>query len=225
MSSEVYGNIATVRPSWHGNDNLLTPEEAKNIDVVAEKSGLDYTLVKADLWTRDETGDEYEVDGFSSILRTDTNVTLSVVGEKYNLVQPREVLEFFREVVEHFGWSIETAGVLKGGRVYWAMAKIGFTLDFEKESMSQYLMLLSSCDGTLATTGIFTEVFVVCWNTLSMSLMHPGFHVRNTHSKPFDAAAMKRGLGISMEKLKGCVNEDILFYKECSRVRMSANML
>jgi hypothetical protein len=37
------------------------------------------------------------------------------VSKRYQVVQPREVLEFYRDLVE-VGGFVETAGVLKGGR-------------------------------------------------------------------------------------------------------------
>ncbi|MER8124733.1 DUF932 domain-containing protein, partial [Acinetobacter baumannii] len=50
------------------------------------------------------------------LFRSDTKTPLSVVSQRYHTVQPREVLEFYRDLTEVSGYELETAGVLKGGR-------------------------------------------------------------------------------------------------------------
>jgi hypothetical protein len=40
-------------------------------------------------------------------------------------VQPREILEFYRALSEVSGFELETAGVLKGGKKFWALARTG----------------------------------------------------------------------------------------------------
>ena len=47
---------------------------------------------------------------------------LSVVPKDYKVVQPREILEFFRDEVESGGLQIDTAGVLDEGRKLWTLA-------------------------------------------------------------------------------------------------------
>ena len=46
----------------------------------------------------------------------------AVVSQRYQVVQPREILEFYRDLTEMSGFELETAGVLKGGRKFWALA-------------------------------------------------------------------------------------------------------
>lgn len=50
---------------------------------------------------------------------------LSIVSDDYQIVQPREVLEFYRELMELYGYTLETAGALDSGRKVWALAKTG----------------------------------------------------------------------------------------------------
>ena len=61
------------------------------------------------------------------LYRSDTKEPLSVVSHRYQVVQPRDVLEFYRDLTEFSGYELETAGVLKGGRKFWALAKTGQT--------------------------------------------------------------------------------------------------
>ena len=85
-------------------------------------------------------------------------------------VQPAEVLEFYRDLVSAGGFELETAGVLKGGKKLWALAKTGQeTVLRGNDTVKAYLLLATSCDGTLCTTAQFTSVRVVCNNTLTLA--------------------------------------------------------
>ena len=230
----VYGKIATVRPSWHGLDNLLTEEEARDIKVIASKGGLDYKLAKFPLFTHEEPKTPKLVEHLMptpvpnkvAIRRTDTMSALGIVGHKYHIVQPIEVVEFFRDVVENFDWTIESAGVLQEGRLYWCLARTGITFNVAKEKANTYVLLVSSCDGTLATMGMYTNVFVVCWNTLNMALTHAGkYKVSNSHKSAFDAKEMQRKLGMGWAGLWEDGLEDMRLFEEMAKYPMSENTL
>ncbi|MBN0134206.1 DUF932 domain-containing protein, partial [Pseudomonas aeruginosa] len=87
------------------------------------------------------------------------------------VVQPREVLEFYRDLTQVSGYELETAGVLKGGRKFWALARTGQNTSLKgNDLVNGYLLLATSCDGTLATTATPTTVRVVCNNTLTIAV-------------------------------------------------------
>lgn len=137
------------------------------------------------------------------LARTDTGEALSVVSEDYRVVQPREVLEFYRDLVEDQGCTLETAGALNGGRKIWALARTRSTAALERDKSDQleaYILLATSCDKTLATTAAFTSVRVVCQNTLSFAMSDVAEHkrpkVKVTHSHFFDPTAVKKELGL-----------------------------
>lgn len=46
-----------------------------------------------------------------------------MVSNRYKVVQPREILEFYRDLTEDAGFELETAGVR--GRKLWALARTG----------------------------------------------------------------------------------------------------
>ena len=117
---------------------------------------------------------ESEVQSFdekSVLYRSDTGTALSVVGQRYNVVQPREILEFYRDLTEISGFELETAGVLKGGKKIWALARTGQSTSLKGNDVTNgYVLLATACDGSMATTAQFTSVRVVCNNTLAISL-------------------------------------------------------
>ena len=122
-----------------------------------------------------------------------------MVSSRYNVVQPHEVLHFYQDLVEAGGFELETAGSLKGGRKLWALAKTGQDLKLKgNDLVKSYLLLATSCDGTLCTTAQFTSLRVVCNNTLQMALRGATGAIKVPHSTQFDAAAVKESLGLGL---------------------------
>src|SRR3546814_8839889 len=59
------------------------------------------------------------------LYRSDTKAPLAVVSKRFQVVQPGEILEFYRDLTEVGGFELETAGVLREGRKFWALARTG----------------------------------------------------------------------------------------------------
>lgn len=123
-----------------------------------------------------------------------------MVSQRYKVVQPQEVLEFYRDLSEVAGFELETAGVLKAGRRFWALARTGKSACLKgNDVVHSYLLLATSCDGTLATMAIPTSVRVVCNNTLAMALQGASAGaIKVPHSTLFNAQAVKRQLGVAV---------------------------
>ncbi|MEG2265493.1 MAG: DUF932 domain-containing protein, partial [Acinetobacter sp.] len=136
------------------------------------------------------------------LYRSDTHAPLSVVSQRYQEVQPKEILHFYKDLTEQSGFELETAGVLKGGKKFWALAKTGQTSALKGKDVSNgYILLATACDGTLATTAQFTSIRVVCNNTLAIALKGQNSSVgvvKVPHSTKFDAEKIKQQLGISV---------------------------
>jgi phage/plasmid-like protein (TIGR03299 family) len=133
------------------------------------------------------------------LFRSDSKAPLGVVSDKYEIVQPQAVLEFFRDLTESAGFQLDTAGTLFGGRRFWALAKTGESqaIGDAADKVAGYLLLSSSCDGTAATEGRYTTVRVVCNNTLSAA-RRMGAKVRVTHRSVFNPGEVKKELGIDV---------------------------
>jgi len=187
---------------WHGLGNPL--ERGQSLDVWAEQSGLNWEINKSPvLFDKGSSNRIHEIGAFedkSVLYRSDTGAPLSVVSQRYNVVQPREILEFYRDLTEVSGFELETAGVLKGGKKIWALARTGQSASLKGNDVTKgYVLLATACDGSMATTAQFTSVRVVCNNTLAVSLFQEkGSAVKVPHSTQFDAKAVKKSLGISV---------------------------
>ena len=185
---------------WHGLGNPLTPN--RPIEIWMREAGMDWQIEEADVLYNAANDQSLLIKPYADnkvLYRSDSHAPLSVVSKRYQVVQPREVLEFYRDLVAVSGFQLETAGVLKGGRKFWALAKTGqeFLLPGD-DQIKGYLLLATSCDGTLATTAQFTSVRVVCNNTLQLAVGHRGGAVRVSHATRFDAALVKQALGIGV---------------------------
>ncbi|MHA3114189.1 DUF932 domain-containing protein [Acinetobacter sp. ANC 4193] len=189
---------------WHGLGNSLTPNQP--IEVWAQQAGMDWRIESSNVsyMAQNERGHNiilpYEEQRV--LYRSDTHAPLSVVSQRYQEVQPLEILEFYRDLTEQAGFELETAGVLKGGKKFWALAKTGQTSMLKGKDVSNgYILLATACDGTLATTAQFTSIRVVCNNTLAIALKGQSSSagvVKVPHSTKFDAEKVKQQLGISV---------------------------
>jgi len=190
---------------WHGLGNQLPQNQP--IEVWAQHAGMDWRIESSNVsfMAKNERGQSiimpYEEQRV--LYRSDTHTPLSVVSQRYQEVQPKEILEFYRDLTEQSGFELETAGVLKGGRKFWALARTGQSTALKGKDVSNgYILLATACDGTLATTAQFTSVRVVCNNTLSIAIRGQTSGegvVKVPHSTKFDAEKIKQQLGISIK--------------------------
>lgn len=186
---------------WHGLGNQLSANQP--IEVWQQQAGMDWDIKESPVQFMDavdETQSRLITFPQSKVLyRSDTQTPLSVVSQRYQVVQPREILEFYRDLTEVSGFQLETAGVLKGGKKIWALARTGHSATIQANDVTNaYVLLATACDGTLATTAQFTAVRVVCNNTLAVAIDDSKGAVKVPHSTTFDAEAVKRQLGISV---------------------------
>lgn len=188
---------------WHGLGHLLPAKQP--IEVWQKEAGMNWQILESPVrFMADEIGTLGTIHSFPEqkvLYRSDTKDPLSVVSQRYQVVQPREVLEFYRDLSEISGFELETAGVLKGGRKFWALAKTGMSSALKgNDVVNGYLLLATSCDGTLATTATPTTVRVVCNNTLAVAINGATQAIKVPHNTKFDAQAVKQQLGIAVSQ-------------------------
>ena len=189
----------TGQAPWHGLGNVLPPQQS--LDVWLQAAGMNWTIEQSDvLFNVSQDGMHIRMHRDAKVLyRSDTLAPLSVVSPRYKVVQPHEVLHFYNDLVHAGGFELETAGVLKGGKKLWALARTGQeTLVRSGDKVKAYLLLATSCDGTLCTTAQFTSVRVVCNNTLQIAVGDSQGAVKVPHSTVFDPRSVKDALGIGL---------------------------
>lgn len=192
---------------WHGLGNKLQPN--RSIDDWKESAGMDWAIQDSEV--RFITGQNGigTISAFPEqkvLYRSDTKAPLAVVSKRFQVVQPGEILEFYRDLTEVGGFELETAGVLREGRKFWALARTGQSVSLKgRDRVDGYLLLATACDGTLATTAQFTSVRVVCNNTLSIALGDNRGAIKVPHRSQFDPNMVKRQLGITVSSWDGFV--------------------
>lgn len=168
---------ASTQREWHGLGQLM-PLGA-TVEEWQKQAGMDYEIKRSRIRyatgmvnPTDAIGNLKTLDEKLVLFRNDTGAPLGVVSDSYKVVQPAAVLEFFREWADKGGVTIESAGVLFGGKRYFATAKLAdaASVDGGRDRIVPYALLSTSADGSLATECRWTTVRTVCNNTLSMAL-------------------------------------------------------
>lgn len=184
---------------WHGlgqnlddNASLETWKTQAGMDWEVQQSPLTYTATTIDngmLKTEEHVFPDRQV-----LFRSDNKKPLGIVSEDFKIVQPSEVIEFFRDLVDNHGFKLSTAGTLFEGRRFWALADVGMS-DFVSDSdkIDGHLLLTTAVDGTMSTQVRFTSTRVVCNNTLTIAVGGNSTRpvARVTHKRDFDPDAVK----------------------------------
>lgn len=184
-------SYASTEREWHGLGETMT--RGASIEEWATAAGMSYSVKRASVRYAishaegDQLPDAFrKVDGQVVLFRDDTKADLGIVSEGYKVVQPREVLEFFRQWASEGGLQIESAGVLFGGRRYFATAKLAEGVMIGTgDKVVPYALLSTSADGSLATECRWTTVRTVCNNTLTMARKDSKATHRTTHRSVF----------------------------------------
>lgn len=190
---------------WHGLGQAVT--KGASIGVWAQQAGMDWTAQQAEVRFTDIGGTTRSVASHKVLFRSDNQHVLGVVGQGYNVVQPLDILEMWRHEVEHEGWYISTAGVLREGRKLWVLVTRDETGAVNpaagavknKDLLKRFVMVATSLDGSMKTLAKPTNVRVVCANTMSAALRDGAKGITVSHREMFDAAQIKRALGLEQQ--------------------------
>lgn len=180
---------------WHGYGEVM--EENKTLEEWRVAAGLDWEVEEKLVFFHSGYGYE-QVPKKVTLVRSDNLQPLSVVSDRYKVVQPEKVLSFFKALIEHNGFKMSTAGALRDGKRIWALADTGKDFTIKGDKVGGHLLLATAYDGTFSTTAQFTSIRVVCNNTLSFSLERGGEGgvVRIPHTQDFNEYDVKAGLGL-----------------------------
>lgn len=184
---------------WHKLGQQM--QAGQTIEEWQRAAGMNFSLLSKPALFQAE--DQFiEVPDRKVLIRSDNQAPLAIVSSNYQVVQPAQVLEFYRDLTETAGFELETAGVLKGGRKYWALANMGKEAEILGDKIKGYLLLGTACDGSMSTVAMFTSIRVVCNNTLGFALQEADGNqskrvIRINHRTTFDEARVKAQLGLA----------------------------
>lgn len=196
-----YSFITRKEPGWHnlgkifdGDLNIATAIKESCLDFPV-KSGLAYC--KYDEPINNIKGKLVANTRFT--YREDTGAILMnsgrAVTDAYTIVQNIDAFDFFDNMLGTNQAYIETAGALGNGEIIFITARLEDKILIKKDVIDKYLLLTNSHDGSGSITVLFTNIRVVCNNTLNMALQSANNkyrikHTKNAQSKLNDLAIM-----------------------------------
>ena len=191
-----FAYLASDGTPWHGLGQAL--EDNTSLDAWRVAAGMDWKIKRGIVrYNTSHDGDQIELPDQHVLFRSDTKAPLGVVSKRYQVVQPADVIEFFRDIAKAGGLDLSAAGTIYDGKRFWATAKIGEAAPVSvRDTIGGYILISTSADGSLATEVRRTTVRTVCKNTLAMALGDQA-SVRVTHKSVFDPAQVKDFMGLN----------------------------
>lgn len=204
---------------WHGLGQALDSTASIEDWIIA--AGMSWEVEGAPVQFKTPAGVKTYT-GNQVLYRSDTNKPLSVVSEDFKVVQPAEVLEFFRDLTQLYDMKLSVAGCLFNGKRFWATAETGRAAEIlPGDEVRGQLVLMTGVDGTLATSAKFVSTRVVCNNTLRLAIGEKGGReARRTHRQTFDPKEVKIDLGL----LDGAWDKYIQDMKKLTTVKMNDDL-
>lgn len=201
MSHEIETMAFANEVPWHGLGNRV--DTTVSVDEMLVAAGLDWS-VKLHPTFAHVDGQPVRVPNKSALIRSTDNKVLTTASDKWQPVQNRDVLEFFREYAEAGGCTLETAGSLRGGKMVWGLANLkrGFTTGNGRDAVKGYILFSSPHEAGKAASVRTTGVRVVCANTMRLAMAGNSEALYSqSHLKAFDFGKAKEVVGIAHEAL------------------------
>ena len=228
LTINMHGNVEMAwagNTPWHGLgtkvEGLMTAKEA------LEKAHLEWMITKELVYQKMLDGSFRPIPSKYATVRSDNELPLGVVGEKYTVLDNVDAFSFFDEIVQEGLAMYETCGSMKDGRQIWILAKMPNHVKIgEGDEVIPYLLLTNTHDGSGSVKIMPTFIRVVCNNTLQMALgdgrkkrsIYNIRHTANMFNKVDDA-----------REAIGLINEDFEqtkeFYQNLMNVELTTEQL
>ena len=115
--------------------------------------------------------------------RTDNNIPLGIVKQKYEVVQNRDAFAFFDNAIGRGEAVWDKAGCFDDGRKIVVTAKLpGNITGPEGSPIDKYLVFANSHDGSCSVNIMFTPVRIICTNMLNSALDNADSYIRIRHT-------------------------------------------
>lgn len=172
-------------------------ENCKTAAEVMSAAGLDWNIAKCELVAKmplhqDKAEDNGFVFGSNNYVdcpnafatyRTDHNIPLGIVKERYTPVQNVEAFTFFDGAIGKDKAIWQTAGFFGMGERIFVSAKLPKNILVNGDPVENYLVFTTSHDGSSGVKILFTPIRVVCQNTLNAAIATSTNYVSFRHTK------------------------------------------
>ena len=143
--------------TFHNLEDLIGIKDCEGLsgpDEIMRRAEMDYEVERDNLGRHDNS-----LKGFYAVKRSDNDHVFNIVRGNYEVIQTRDILEPFDEIVRETGATYTNAGTLANGGKIWVQAKLPeelkFDVDgFEDDIMASYAMLIVDHTG-MGSNSIF----------------------------------------------------------------------
>ncbi|MDR1052021.1 MAG: DUF932 domain-containing protein [Deltaproteobacteria bacterium] len=170
--------LAVGRTPWAGFGTALPADEVVAPLEGMRRAGLDWEVEKRNVYLADHS---LIPDAFA-VVRTDLGMSLGVVGRNYECFQNAELFGFMENFCERAETSLETLGSLRNGRTVWALSRPVETEYVPNDPVKKHFLIKTCHDGSGAVEILFTDVRVVCNNSLIVALKNARSKVSVSHT-------------------------------------------
>ena len=219
-----YSMVTKHEVAWHGLgqviDHALTTTEA------IEQSHLNYPVEAGQAYVmynnpimRTINDIEKPVKGIHVLntrftYRADNGDVLIANGRAltnaYTVIQNVDAFDFFDSMIGEGQAQIETAGALGKGETIFISAKLPEKLLIHKDEIDTYLLLTNTHDGSGSITVLFTNIRVVCNNTLNFALSTARNKYRIKHTANAERKLKDLAIMLSEQHLYNRETQEIL---------------
>jgi phage/plasmid-like protein (TIGR03299 family) len=154
--------------AWHGLGTVV--DHAMSVEEALELAGLNRKVIGLPLEATLPDGSKFPVPGWVMNAYEDRpKHNLGIVGDGYKPIQNSELAEFCQALAKNGDKvQVETAGSIRHGAKVWFLLR-GESFSVRKEDeIRPYVCVANGHDGWTAMRATFTNVRVVCSNTLHM---------------------------------------------------------
>lgn len=164
MAHEFESGFLVKEAAWHKLGTVI--EEAPTVEEGIKLAGLDWRVNMEDLFLADG-----RVTKQRAVIRETDKSILGYGGENWTPLQNTEAFSFFNDFLATGDVQLETAGSLRQGQRVWVLAKIKSAVGevVKGDPIQRYFMLSNAHTRGIAVSVGFTDIRVVCKNTLAIA--------------------------------------------------------
>lgn len=205
-------NYAVKGVPW-SNGLAKNVEDCKTAKEVMKKAGLDWTVAKCEVVAKmpvhtnraEDNGFVFDSNNYVecpnayATYRTDINIPLGLVKERYTPVQNIDAFSFFDNAIGKDKAIWQTAGYFGYGERVYVSAKLPKNILVDGDPIENYLVFITSHDGSCGVKILLTPVRFICSNILSSAIAESSNYVSFRHTK-----SVHNNLDIASEILGIC---------------------
>lgn len=211
--------------SWHGLATVL--EEYPGREKAMELAGHNWNIIEVPVMSICK-GTMVTTNDWKMLIRDDTMKPISVVTDSYGVVPNGKMWDIVDAIVEQPNVKYETAGVLKGGRILWILAKLDEPAEIpgDNSPIYPYVCVSTAHDGMKSCKAQAITVRVICWNTYQAAAAQSKssgkeFTFRHTANVMDRIAEARCALGLVRDKF----NEFIELAIDLTKVETTDDMI